>query len=72
MVQKHAAFSCEDRILSMRRFVDEKTVWKAERAWFLDRRKRRAKPGIELLLTRWGKSSVFLNLQAGAYGFFTI
>ena len=28
----------------------EKTVWKAERAWFLDRRKRRAKPGIEPLL----------------------
>jgi hypothetical protein len=29
----------------------EKTVWKAERAWFLDQRKRRAKPGIEPLLT---------------------
>jgi len=42
-------------------WVVEKTVWKAERAWFLERRKRRAKPGIELLLTRWGKSSVFLN-----------
>jgi hypothetical protein len=39
----------------------EKTVWKAERAWFLDRRERRAKPGIEPLLTRWGKSGVFLN-----------
>ena len=37
----------------------EKTVWKAERAWFLDRRGRRAKPGIEPFLTRWGKSGVF-------------
>jgi hypothetical protein len=36
----------------------EKTVWKAERARFLDRRERRAKPGIELLLTRWVNSSV--------------
>jgi len=37
----------------------EKTVWKAERAWFLAQRKRRAKPGIEPILTRWGKSGVF-------------
>jgi len=37
----------------------EKTVWKAERAWFLDRRERRAKPEIEPFLTRWGKSGVF-------------
>jgi hypothetical protein len=37
----------------------EKTVWKAERAWFLERSERRAKPGIEPLLTRWGKSGVF-------------
>jgi len=29
----------------------KKTVWKAERAWFLDQRKRRAKPGIEPFLT---------------------
>jgi hypothetical protein len=36
----------------------EKTVWKAERAWFLDQRERRAKPGIEPLLPRWGKSGV--------------
>jgi hypothetical protein len=42
----------------------EKTVWKAERAWFLDRRKRRAKPGIEPLLTRWGKSGVFSESTA--------
>jgi hypothetical protein len=28
---------------------------KAERAWFLDRRERRAKPEIEPLLTRWVK-----------------
>jgi hypothetical protein len=31
---------------------------KAERAWFLDRRERRAKPETEPLLTRWGKSGV--------------
>jgi len=37
---------------------------KAERAWFLDRRERRAKPETEQLLPRWGKSCVFLNLQA--------
>jgi hypothetical protein len=37
----------------------KKTVWKAERVWFLDQRKRRAKPGIEPFLTRWGKSGVF-------------
>jgi hypothetical protein len=37
----------------------EKTVWKAEWAWFLDQRKRRAKPGIEPFLTRWGKSGEF-------------
>jgi len=40
-------------------WVVKKTVWKAKRAWFLDLRKRRAKPGIELFLTRWGKNSVF-------------
>jgi hypothetical protein len=49
-----------------RRLSGEKTVWKAERAWFLDRRERRAKPGIEPLLTRWGKSGVFLNHSAAA------
>jgi hypothetical protein len=32
---------------------------KAERAWFLDRRERRAKPETEPLLTRRGKSGVF-------------
>ena len=32
---------------------------KAERAWFLTEEVRRAKPETELLLTRWGKSSVF-------------
>jgi hypothetical protein len=37
----------------------EKTVWKAERAWFLDRRERRAKPGIEQALPRWDKACVF-------------
>jgi len=37
----------------------EKTVWKAERAWFLDRRERRAKPETEQALPRWGKACVF-------------
>jgi hypothetical protein len=32
---------------------------KAERARFLDRRERRAKPETEPLLTRWVKSGVF-------------
>jgi len=41
------------------RLGGEKTVWKAERARFLKRSERRAKPGIEPLLTRWGKSGVF-------------
>jgi len=45
-------------------WVVEKTVWKAERAWFLDRRERRAKPVIEPLLTRWVKIGVFLNHPA--------
>jgi len=40
---------------------------KAERAWLLDRRSRRAKPETELLLPRWGKSSVFSNHLAGAF-----
>jgi hypothetical protein len=48
----------KDKAAKLRLCV-EKTVWKAERAWFLDRRERRAKPGIEPLLTRWGKSGVF-------------
>jgi hypothetical protein len=32
---------------------------KAERAWFLDRRERRAKPETEQALPRWGKACVF-------------
>jgi hypothetical protein len=39
---------------------------KAERAWFLDRRERRAKPETERDLTRWGKARVFSNRLAGA------
>jgi hypothetical protein len=39
---------------------------KAERAWFLDRRERRAKPETEPLLTRWGKSGVLSIHSAGA------
>ena len=35
----------------------EKTAWKAERAWLLDRRKKRVKPGIEPLLTDLWPSS---------------
>jgi hypothetical protein len=40
---------------------------KAERAWFLDRRERRAKPETEQLLPRWGKSCVFSMHLAGAF-----
>jgi len=32
---------------------------KAERAWFLSKVERRARPETELVLTRWGKTSVF-------------
>jgi len=39
---------------------------KAERAWFLSEEERRAKPGTEQLLPRWGKSCVFLNSLARA------
>jgi hypothetical protein len=42
---------------------------KAERAWFLSQRGRRAKSETEHLLPRWGKRCVFLNPKAGAYGF---
>jgi hypothetical protein len=38
---------------------------KAERARFLDRRERRAKPETEPLLSRWDKSGMFLNHSAG-------
>jgi len=37
----------------------EKTVWRSKRAWFLDRRERRAKPETELIFHRWGKIDVF-------------
>jgi hypothetical protein len=39
---------------------------KAERARFLDRRERRAKPETEPLLARWDKSGVFSKHSAGA------
>jgi len=39
---------------------------KAKRAWFLSEEERRAKPEIEQLLPRWGKSCVFLNSLARA------
>jgi len=37
---------------------------KAERAWFLDRRERRAKPETEQALPRWGKACVFSSCLA--------
>ena len=40
---------------------------KAERAWFLSEEERRAKPETEQLLSRWGKSCVFLNPVARAF-----
>jgi hypothetical protein len=42
---------------------------KAERAWFLDQRERRAKPETEQALPRWGKACVFLSHSAGAFYF---
>ncbi len=53
--------------ITRRRQSGEKAVWKARRAWFLDRRERRAKPGTEPLLHRWGKSGVLSNHTALAY-----
>jgi hypothetical protein len=42
---------------------------KVERAWFLSKQERRAKPETEHFLPRWGKRCVLLNQKAGAYGF---
>jgi hypothetical protein len=53
VARKHAAFDIAER-----RQNGEKAVWRAERARFLDRKERGAKPETELLLPRWGKSSV--------------
>jgi hypothetical protein len=39
---------------------------KAERAWFLDRRERRAKPETEQALPRGGKACVLSNPLTGA------
>jgi len=50
-----------------RRQSGEKAVWKAERARFLSRRERRAKPETEQLLPRWGKSGVLSNHSAFAF-----
>lgn len=47
--------------LVLRRPVGGKNRLKAEQAWFLSEAERRAKPETEQLLTRWGKSCVFLN-----------
>jgi len=52
--------------ITRRRQSGEKAVWKAERAWFLDLRERRAKPETEPLLPRWGKSGVLSNHSARA------
>jgi hypothetical protein len=49
--------------------MGEKNRLKAERARFLSRRERRAKPETEPLFPRWGKRGVFLNPKAGANGF---
>jgi hypothetical protein len=40
---------------------------KAERAWLLDRRARRARPETEQALPRWGKACVFSSHSAGAF-----
>jgi hypothetical protein len=54
---------------SMLLLLGEKNRLKAERAWFLSQRERRAKPETEHFLPRWGKKCVFLNPKAGAYDF---
>ena len=43
---------------------------KAEWAWFHVQREWRTKPGSELILTRWGKISVFLNHSTKALSIF--
>ena len=56
---------------SLRRLMGGKNRLKAERARFLSKRERRVKPETEPLSPRWGKRCVFLNPEAGAYGFLT-
>jgi hypothetical protein len=56
-VRKHAGFAEAER---------RENRLKAERARFLDRRERRAKPETEPVLPRWGKSGVFSSHSAGA------
>jgi len=45
--------------------MGEKNRLKAERAWFLNKKQRRAKPETEHLFPRWGKRCVFLSPKAG-------
>jgi hypothetical protein len=45
---------------------------KAERAWFLDRRERRAKPETEPLLPRGGKRGVFSKYFAYSLQLFAL
>ena len=60
VLRKHAGFAL------MAKAEWRENRLKAERARFLDRRERRAKPETEPLLTRWVKSGVFSNHSAGA------
>jgi hypothetical protein len=60
VVKKHAAFAQKINYY-FAKVSGRKNRLKAERARFLDRRERRAKPETEQLLPRWGKSCVFLN-----------
>jgi hypothetical protein len=50
----------------LRWLLGGKNRLKVERARFLHKRQRRAKPETEPLLPRWGKRGVFLNPKAGA------
>jgi len=57
--------------LILRRLMGEKNRLKAERAWFLSRRERRAEPETEPLLHRWGKRGVFYEPKSRSTRFFS-
>jgi len=59
----------EISISILRRLVGEKNRLKAERAWFLSRRERRAEPETEPLLTRWDKRGVFYESKSRSIRF---
>jgi len=62
--RKHAAFRHSLPCLTEAEWGESRL--KAERAWLLYRRERRAKPETEPLLARWDKSGVLSTHSAGA------